>query len=186
MRVAAQRVDAEAGIRAEGDEDSDSEADADEVTPTNLFLYSKRKTRADYVAGVEIHAKAVTRTRVRSCRKNVVTLVDGTSHPVYWLEQTVNSFRQAFLHDGDHFYKTQLLVQSLPPGTTNLHVRQALQQWRPSRVNSMRKGKYFYVVLSDQSECIAALLAAQAPQFSINGGSARSQQERGRGQASKT
>jgi hypothetical protein len=53
MRVAAQRVDAEAGIRAEGDEDSDSEADADEVTPTNLFLYSKRKTRADYVAGVE-------------------------------------------------------------------------------------------------------------------------------------
>ena len=37
----------------------------------------------------------------------------------------------------------------------------------------MRKGKYFYVVFSDQSEYIAALLAAQAPQFRINGGSAR-------------
>ena len=113
MRVAAQRVDAEAGVQADGDEDSDSEADAASGTPANLFMYSQRKQRSDFEAGAEIRAKARewwdTRTRVSSCRRNVVKLADGKSHPVHWLEQTVDSFRQSFLDEGDHYYNHQLL-----------------------------------------------------------------------------
>jgi hypothetical protein len=122
MRMAAKRVDAEAGVRADGDEDSDSEADAASGTLANLFMYSQRKQRSNFEAGAEIRAKACewwdARTRVSSCRRIVVKLADGKSHPVHWLEQTINSFRHSFLDKGDHYYKNQLLIRHVPPNTS--------------------------------------------------------------------
>ena len=53
------------------------------------------------------------------------------------------------------------LLRHVPPDTSNYHVRQALQQWRPSHVNARQKNKYFYVVFPKPHHCDAALRSRQ-------------------------
>ena len=163
--MAARRVAAEAGGDAV-DSDDDS-ADA----PAGLFLPAEPKRRADWLAGAPLRTLAVeywtTKTRPTSCVKNVVR-IDEKDHPVHWLENTIENFHHAFIEEGTHYYPTQLKVRGAPAGTTAASVRKAFEQWKPSRVNPLAQGKYFYVVFSSKSECAAALLASRAHGFALS------------------
>jgi hypothetical protein len=173
VRLAAQRIDIEAGIN-----------------PPTLFYAPDRATRSDWLAGAPMRAAAVAHwtlnTRPTSCVKNVVTLDDETKHPVHWLEDTIVNFYKSFLdscppscacrassfpislrRNDDHYYRTQLLLRHVPEGTAAGSVRIAFRQWRVSRVNPMHEGTYFYIVFQSEGDCTAALRAAQAPGFSL-------------------
>jgi hypothetical protein len=94
--------------------------------------------------------------------------VEEKDHPVHWLENTIDNFHLAFIEEGSHYYPTQLMVSRAPEGTTAASVRKVFEQWRPSRVNPMARGKYFYVVFSSKSECTTALLASRANGFALS------------------
>jgi hypothetical protein len=171
MHVAAQQVASEGGVDA-----TDSDKEDEEQVPANVFLPRERKRRQDWVAGEPLREAARLywehNTRVTECRKNVVPMPDGAPpHAVHWLEHTIQQFYEAFLAAGDpigsRHYETHLRVQHVPKGTTSATIRAAIQQWRPSRVNSRAKGTHFYVIFSDKSSCISALRAAQSGGFAL-------------------
>ena len=111
-----------------------------------------------------------TKTRVTCCVKHVRRQPDGTNHPVHWLEDTLERFHSRFISEGGelgHYYWTQLLVQNVPEGTLNTHVRSAFQQWNPYRVNPMARGKFFYVVFASAQDCTDGLRGSELNAFSL-------------------
>jgi hypothetical protein len=98
-----------------------------------------------------------------------VTLPNGEKHPIHWLEDTITNFYRDFIEDGKHFYETQLIVRFVPEGTSTRDVRAAFAQWKPARINSMAKGKYFYIVFSSVLDCATAFEFAQSEGFSLKG-----------------
>ena len=165
MRVAAQQV------QKEGGGDCHLDVDITHCSCTMFMPVIERKRRAAWLAGAELRDAArrywTVHTRPSVCKKNVVTLQDGTEHPVHWLETKVDELYREFLAAGDHFYSTQLLVRHVPADTTSLHVRKVFSAWRPSRVNPRSEGKYFYVVFSSEKDCQAALEGAQHSTFEL-------------------